>query len=142
MSTARVLHVIPLMLFCVLGGAQTATEPTLYIGPPDKGGGDAHIVLKKSIQDLGTPATLVVREPADFGALYEFAPEEYITQNNEYKVRCSFSVSIYRENDSRDVLSYVGHGDTRDAHSCLERSAWEVAVKVRDYFQEVRKNGG
>jgi hypothetical protein len=130
----RLLLVAPLVLFCALAIAQTTKPPTLYVGPPDKGEGDAYIVLKKSIQDLGVRVTLVVREPADFGSTYYFASESYAATNYEGKVRCSFSVSMYREGDGTEVFTHIGHGDTKDAHSCLERAAWDVALKLRDYF--------
>lgn len=139
----RLLRVALLMLFCVLVVAQTKKQPTLYIGPPDKGDGDAYIVLKKTIQDLGAPVTLVVREPADFGSIYSFVPEPYVAKNIESRTRCSFAVSIYRERDGTEVFTHVGHGEAADDHACLERAAWDVAVTLRDYFQEeIRQSGG
>jgi len=131
------------MLFCAIVVAQTKKRPTLYIGPPDKGDGDAYIVLKKAIQDLGAPITLVIREPADFGSIYSFVSDPYVPKNLESRSRCSFAVSIYRERDGTEVFTHVGHGEVADDHACLERAAWDVAVKLREYLQEeIRQSGG
>jgi hypothetical protein len=131
------------VVLCARRLAQTKKQPTLYIGPADKGDGDAYIVLKKAIQDLGAAVTLVIREPADFGSIYSFVPEPYVAKNIESRSRCSFAVSIYRERDGTEVFTHVGHGEAADDHACLERAAWDVAVKLREYFQEeIRQSGG
>jgi len=132
----RVMRLAPLMLFGILGTAQSAKQPTLYVGPPDKGEGDAHIVLKQAIQDLGVRVTLVAIEPADFGSTYSFTPDPYVSKNNENRVRCTFAVSIYRESDAVEIFSHVGHGETADKHSCLERAAWDVALRLREHFTQ------